>query len=105
MKTSLWQLYILIGCAVRLRAGSESYETWRRFGFVLRPVAAQPENRDAMVVGFAVMTVSVFAIVYAAIGMAHTGLWQPAANFPAKAYETFIWADIRRHGRTALRSS
>jgi len=92
LKTALWQLYILVGCAVRLRAGSESYETWRRFGFKLRPIVAPPEHRDAMVVGLAVMTVSVFATVYAAFVLAQTGLWQPGRNFPIKAYDAFIWA-------------
>jgi hypothetical protein len=92
LKAALWQVYILIGCAVRVRAGAASHETWRKFGFVLRPVVTPPENRDIMLVGLAVMTTAVFATVYAAFGLAQLGLWSPSGLFPARAYEPFIWA-------------
>jgi Protein of unknown function (DUF2384) len=91
LKASLWQLYVLVGCAVRLRAGADSYEAWKRFGFVLRPAPARPENRDAMLVGIAVMTVGVFAISYIVFELAQSGVWQ-SPNLPSKAYEPFIWA-------------
>ena len=94
LKAALWQLYILVGCAVRLRAGpgADIYQIWRMFGFVLRPVVSPPEYRDTMLVGLAVMSGSAFAAVYLVFGLAQTGLWQPSNFFPAKAYETLIWA-------------
>jgi hypothetical protein len=95
---ALRQLYILLACAVRLNADrrSDITATFRSFGFVLEPSAPPPGNQDLMIVGLAVMTGSLLALVFAALAIGSvleaTGIWQPSAYFPNNAVKPFIWA-------------
>jgi hypothetical protein len=95
---ALRHLYILLACAVRLKAGrtSDINATFRSFGFVLEPSAPPPDNHDLIIVGLAVMTGSLLALVFAAVAIGSvfeaTGLWQPSPHFPNDAVKPFKWA-------------
>ena len=106
---ALRQLYILLGCAARLKAGRtlDVNATFRSFGFVLEALASPPENQDLILVGLAVMGGSLFALVSAAFvaGSLLDGIWETSPHFPKDAVKPFIWAlsslvqCCRRHSR------
>ena len=105
IRQMLHQLYILLGCAVRLKLSSNFIQ---RFGFELPPDPAAPSNRNIMIVGLAVMTVSVFLVVYAAIGLVWFGsvehIWRPSSLFPVQLYQPYVWAisSLLAHGTAIL---
>jgi hypothetical protein len=94
IRKTLRTLYVLIGCAVRLNlhTGTAANPTLRQFGFLLDPPTTTRDNENVMIVGLALMSVAIFAIVYAAVGLGQTGLWQPSASFPQQPLEPFKWA-------------
>ena len=57
MRDVLRQLYVLLGCAVRLKLSPHADINWvlRQFGFVLEPAAPRDENHDVILVGLTVM--------------------------------------------------
>jgi hypothetical protein len=105
IRQMLYQLYTLLGCAVRLKLDSDFIQA---FGFELPPHQAAPSNRSIMIVGLSVMTASVFLVVYAAIGAAWLGklenVWTPSELFPVQTYQPFVWAisSLLAHGTAIL---
>jgi hypothetical protein len=91
---ALRRLYVLLGCAVRLKASpsADINTTFRSFGFILGPSAPPPGNQDMIIVGLTFMSVALLILVFAAVFGGAIGLWQPSQNFPRKAFEPFMWA-------------
>jgi hypothetical protein len=96
MRDVLRQLYVLLGCAIRLKLSPQAdiNSVLRQFGFVLEPAAPRDENHDVILVGLTVMTGSVFALAFAAVVanwlLGYLGLWQGSGLFPRELYEPFI---------------
>ncbi len=94
IRKMLQQLYILLGCAVRLKLSPTFI---REFGFDLesddKGVAT---NTNLMTVGLGVMTVCVFLAIYVAIAIGRLatfyGVWTPSESFPHDLLQPFPWA-------------
>ena len=94
---SLRDLYVFLACAVLKKYGRDAdmKSVFQPFGFLLKPMPIASTNFDIIVVGLAVMTLSVFVLLFAAYQMGHWfggGQWQPSQDFPRKVYEPFIWS-------------
>jgi len=94
INNALRQLYILLGCAVRLKAKphADINLTLRPFGFALVSVVRPPENRDVMLVALTIMAASVFVVAFAAVRLGHLGLWSVSKSFPQTAQDPFFLA-------------
>ena len=95
IRKTLRKLYVLLGCAVRLKQNTDEAmnPVFRSFGFLLEsPMAKRDDNNNLIVVGLAMMTVSGFVIVYAAAAFATQEYWMPSAYFPQRISEAFSWA-------------
>ena len=98
IKNALRQLYILLGCAVRLKLSrsSDVNTAFRPFGFVLGPSPSMPRNQDLIIVALTVMTASLLTLVFAAVAVGSlseaSGLWYPSKYFPNDALQPFIWS-------------
>jgi hypothetical protein len=92
--SALRELYILLGCAVRLKASpnADINAVFRSFGFVLGPSTPPPGNRDLIIVGLALMTGSLLMLTFVAVAVGDFGLWQPSDNFPQDVVQPFIWS-------------
>jgi hypothetical protein len=94
----LRRLYILLGCAVRvrLRRSEDANATFRSFGFDLPADAPPPGHQDLIIVGLSVMTGALLALCFAAVGAAALAdgldLWRPSRLFPRDGLAPFIWA-------------
>ncbi|HEY6255718.1 MAG TPA: hypothetical protein VIY51_07980 [Xanthobacteraceae bacterium] len=90
----LRKLYILLGCAVRLKASptADINTVFRSFGFALGPSTPPPGNQDLIIVGLAVMTGSLLMLTFVAVAVGDIGIWQPSGNFPKDMVEPFIWS-------------
>jgi hypothetical protein len=94
---SLRDLYVFLACAVLKKYGRDAdmKSVFQPFGFVLKPMPIASTNFDIIVVGLAVMTLSVFLLLFAAYEIGHWfggNVWQPSQDFPRKVYEPFIWS-------------
>ena len=98
IKGALRQLYVLLGCAVRLRVSrsADINAAFRRFGFVLGPSTPAPSNQDLIIVGLAVMMGCLLMLVFAALAAGTlsdtAGLWHPSAYFPNDVFQPFLWS-------------
>lgn len=98
LHASIWKtlrsLYILLGCAVRLKLDddTEMNPALKAFGFKFGSVSSPQTHKNVMVVGLAVMWVSIFLIVYAAIGIGSLNLWGRSSLFPQAPFEAFVWS-------------
>jgi hypothetical protein len=103
LKEALRQLYILLACAVRLKANRKTdiSAIFRSFGFDFRSSSPPPSppsstNADLIIAGLFVMTVSLLGLVFGAVLVAAyfqgRGLWQPSPYFPNDAVQPFMWA-------------
>ena len=98
IKSALRHLYVLLGCAVRLRMrrSTDINIAFRRFGFVLGPSTPTPSNQDLIIVGLAVMTACLLMLGFAALAAASlsdmAGLWHPSAYFPKDVFQPFLWS-------------
>ena len=94
INNALRQLYILLSCAVRLKAKAHAdiNLALRPFGFVLGSVERPPENRDVVLVALTIMAASVFVVAFAAVRLGHLGLWSVSESFPHTARDPLILA-------------
>jgi uncharacterized protein (DUF2384 family) len=92
IRSTLYKLYILLGCAVRLKAkpNRDINPALRSFGFALTATTNPPENRDLTLVGMAVMSASVLVIAFAAYVLGRLGLWNVSELFPNAGYQPFV---------------
>jgi hypothetical protein len=96
---TLKQLYVLIGCAVRLSldADAEINPALKQFGFVLNTTGHRDENQNVMVVGLATMVIIVFVMTFAAIGIhyffaSEDGRWVASSDFPRSPLDALLFA-------------
>jgi hypothetical protein len=84
IRKTLRQLYILLGCAVRLKASRspEMNAAFQSFGFILGPSAPQDGNQNVIIVGLAAMTVSLLLFVFTAQEVGSLGLVAALDLFP-----------------------
>ena len=98
IRKTLRQLYVLLGCAVRLRLSpnGDLNAVMRPFGFLLNSAGSCSGNQNLMIVALAAVSVAVGIMSFAALGAASLlgrwGLWTPSDNFPTIAYAPFIYA-------------
>jgi hypothetical protein len=92
--SELRKLYILLGCAVRLKAAptTDINAVFRSFGFALGPSTPPSGNQDLMIVGLAVMTGSLLMLTFVAVAVGDIGLWQRSGNFPNDMVQPFMWS-------------
>jgi hypothetical protein len=98
IKSALRHLYVLLGCAVRLRVSrsADINAAFRSFGFVLAPSTPIPGNQDLIIVGLTVMTGSLLMLVFTAMAAGSlfemAGLWHRSAYFPNDVFQPFLWS-------------
>ena len=98
IRSALQQLYVLLGCAVRLKLSNNAdiNAAFRPFGFVLGPSTPAPRNQDLIIVGLTVMTGSLLMLVFAAMAAGSLfeaiGWWRPSENFPNDALQPLMWS-------------
>lgn len=94
ISSALRKLYILLGCAVRLKASptTDVNAVFRSFGFVLGPSPATDDNQNLIIVGLTVMAGSLLLLTFLAVTIGRAGLWTPSANFPKNMLQPFMWA-------------
>jgi hypothetical protein len=85
---ALFSLYVLLGCAVRLKKPreNETLEVLSTFGFEFPAIQVRPPSRDMMLVGLAVMAAGVFVVSMAALLIGHMGLWTVSDGFPRTSF-------------------
>jgi Protein of unknown function (DUF2384) len=90
----LRKLYILLGCAVRLKASptADINTVFRSFGFALGPSAAPTHNLNLIIVGLTVMAVSLFLLTFVAVAVENIGIWQASDNFPKDMVQPLMWS-------------
>ncbi|HEX8167378.1 MAG TPA: hypothetical protein VF601_16540 [Beijerinckiaceae bacterium] len=90
--SNLYKLYILLGCAVRLK--KQPHEDidlpLSEFGFKLNHAAPKSTNTDLKVVGLSVAAGSVLLLGFAAAGLGHLRLWTMSPVFPQTFFQPFI---------------
>jgi hypothetical protein len=91
IQKNLRKLYILIGCAVRLK--QQPYQDvnlpLRQFGFRLDPVE-QPGREDLMLVCIAVIAIAVLSVDMAGVFIGQLGLWMLSPPFPQTYYQPLV---------------
>jgi hypothetical protein len=91
IQKNLHKLYILIGCAVRLK--QQPYQDvnlpLRQFGFRLDPIE-QPGRDDLMLVCIAVIAIAVLVVDFAAVYIGQLGLWTLSTPFPQTYYQPLV---------------
>jgi hypothetical protein len=94
INSTLRQLYVLLGCAVRLKARphTDVNLALRPFGFMLASVPRPPENNDVMLVAIALMATLVFFVAFVATYLGRRGLWAASNAFPQTVLDPFILA-------------
>jgi uncharacterized protein (DUF2384 family) len=92
IRDNLYKLYILLGCAVRLkkRPNGDIDPALRQFGFKLSHTTLPPGNDDLKLVGLSIVAISILLLELAAIELVFFGLWTPSPVFPEKFYQPFI---------------
>jgi len=102
----LRKIYILLACAVRLKASptTDINAVFRSFGFALGPSAAAPTNQNLIIVGLAFMTASLFMLTFVAVAVGYIGIWHASDNFPRDMVQPFMWSlsALLLHGSAIL---
>jgi hypothetical protein len=89
---NLYKLYILLGCAVRLKTQphDDIDLALRPFGFKLNHATRAQDMGDLKLVGLAAVAVSITLLGLAAYGLGQLGLWTMSPVFPQKMYQPFV---------------
>jgi hypothetical protein len=109
LRKTLRKIYLLLGCAVRLKIGTaaEMNPALKPFGFVLDSGVMRSEHKDLMIVGLGVMAAAVFALAYVAspVGglVAHWVGSELSGSIP-QGSEAFSWllSALLTHGTAML---
>jgi hypothetical protein len=95
IRDNLYKLYILLGCAVRLKL--QPHEdidlALAEFGFRFSPTNTRRQSDgtgDLQLVGLTVVAVSVTLIGLAAWGLGQLGLWTMSPMFPQTVFQPFL---------------
>jgi len=91
--SALKKLYVLLVCAVRLKAipATDINAVFRSFGFILGP-PPQPRNKDLIIVGLTIMTGALLMLTFVAVAVGDVGLWTVSDNFPQDMVQPFMWS-------------
>jgi Protein of unknown function (DUF2384) len=96
IRDNLHKLYILLGCAVRLKVqpSGDIDLALRQFGFKLNQKPASLGNEDLKLVGLSVVAVSVLLLEFVATGIGRLAgrleLWSASLIFPQTWFQPFI---------------
>jgi uncharacterized protein (DUF2384 family) len=92
IRDNLYKMYILLGCAVRMKKQphGDIDLALSQFGFKLSRMMSRPGNDDLKIVGLSIAAVSVLMLGFAATELGFLGLWAPSPVFPQKLYQPFI---------------
>jgi hypothetical protein len=92
IRDNLYKLYILLGCAVRLKTQPHDDVDLAlgQFGFKLNHTRRAPVTGDLQLVGLTVVTVSITLLGLAAWGLGQLALWKLSPMFPQKVFQPFI---------------
>jgi hypothetical protein len=92
IRDNLYKLYILLGCAVRLKAHphDDIDLALAQFGFRLNHATRGPDNGDIKLVGLAAVAAIIATLGLAATGLGHVGLWAVSPVFPQTVFQPFI---------------
>ncbi len=93
IRDNLYKLYILLGCAVRLKQPYEDVDlALGQFGFQFSCTNTQRphDTADLQLVALTVVTVSTTLIGLAAWGLGQLGLWTASPMFPLKVFQPFL---------------
>jgi uncharacterized protein (DUF2384 family) len=92
IRDNLYKLYILLGCAVRLKKQphGDVDAALSQFGFRLSHMMSPPGNNDLKLVGLSIVAVSVLLLGFGATELGFLGLWAPSLVYPQKLYQPFI---------------
>jgi hypothetical protein len=92
MRSNLYKLYILLGCAVRIhkQPHDDINLALRRFGFKVSETTRGPSNGDLKLVGIGVVAVSVLLLGFTAAVVGDLGLWTVSQVFPQTFFQPFI---------------
>src|SRR5215469_6671763 len=84
IRSSLYKLYVLLGCAVRLKKQphDDIDLALRPFGFKLNQITPPSTNRDLTLVAMTFVAFAVALLEFAAIELAHLGAWHVSEMFP-----------------------
>jgi hypothetical protein len=88
----LYKLYILLGCAVRLKAQprEDIDRALRPLGFKLAHAARREDTRDLKLMGLAAVAASAGLLDLAGAGLGQLGLWQMSPVFPQTVFQPFV---------------
>ena len=99
IRKTLRQLYVLLGCAVRLRLtpNGDLNAVMRPFGFLLNSAGRCSGNQNVMIVALATVTGAVGVLFFAAVAtkamLDRWGFtWTPSPDFPTRAHAPFEFA-------------
>jgi hypothetical protein len=89
---NLYKLYILLGCAVRLKMQphDDLGLVLRPFGLKLNRATPEGEMGDLKLICLFAVAVSVAAVGLAAYGLGQLGLWGPSPVFPQTIFQPFV---------------
>jgi hypothetical protein len=92
IRGNLYKLYILLGCAVRLKKQphDDIDLALRPFGFRLNQIAPPATNADLKLVAVTIMAVSVALLEFVAVGADHLAVWKVSNFFPQEWYQPLI---------------
>jgi hypothetical protein len=88
---NLYKLYILLGCAVRLKTqpNDDIDLALRPFGFKLNRTARPQGTGDLKLVSLTAITVSIIVLGLAAAGLGQLGLWAMSPVYPQTVLQPF----------------
>jgi hypothetical protein len=89
---NLYKLYILLGCAVRLKTQphDDIDLALRPFGFRLQHATRAQDMGDLKLVGLSAVAASITLLGLAAYGLGELGLWTMSPVFPQKIFQPFV---------------
>jgi hypothetical protein len=89
---NLYKLYILLGCAVRLKTQphDDIDLALRPFGFRLQHAIRAQDMGDLKLVGLTAVAVSITLLGLAAYGLGQLGLWTMSPMFPQTIFQPFV---------------
>jgi len=97
IRNDLYKLYILLGCAVRLKKQphNDPSVALERIGFRLGKAEAHRTNADLKLVAIALIAGCALVLEFIAVALAQFNLWPRSPVFPAtfeKMQTDFVWA-------------
>jgi hypothetical protein len=92
IRSNLRKLYILLGCAVRIKKQphNDINLALKGLGFKLDTAQIQRTNSDLKIVGLTVVAACVLLLEFTAVAISLAGVWQPSPVFPPNFVQPFV---------------